>query len=112
MTSQTYADVQLIEPVATRNYLNVHYGIWSWLLTKDHKRIGILYLISVTAMFFVGGIFAFLMRLELLTPIMLFVELTQSFLSVACAPNTSTIAFDSSVSPAGVEVPCALMYSI
>ena len=68
MTSQTYADVQLIEPVATRNYLNVDYGIWSWLLTKDHKRIGILYLISVTAMFFVGGIFAFLMRLELLTP--------------------------------------------
>src|SRR5512142_2295085 len=68
MTSQTYADVQLIEPVATRNYLNVHYGIWSWLLTKDHKRIGIRYLISVTAMFFVGGVFAFLMRLELLTP--------------------------------------------
>ena len=43
-------------------------GIWSWLLTKDHMRIGILYLVLVTAIFFVGGIFAFLMRLELLAP--------------------------------------------
>ncbi|HEV8657256.1 MAG TPA: cytochrome c oxidase subunit I [Thermoanaerobaculia bacterium] len=57
-----------MEPVRTRNYLNVDFGIFSWLLTKDHKRIGILYMLSVTAMFFVGGIFAFLMRLELLTP--------------------------------------------
>ncbi len=68
MTSQTYHDVRFIEPAASRNYLNVDYGIFSWLLTKDHKRIGILYLISVTALFFVGGIFAFLLRLELLTP--------------------------------------------
>jgi cytochrome c oxidase subunit I len=68
MTSQTLHDVRFSEPPRTRNYLNVDYGIFSWLLTRDHKRIGILYLISVTAMFFVGGIFAFLMRLELLTP--------------------------------------------
>jgi cytochrome c oxidase subunit 1 len=68
VTSQTYHDVRFIEPVRTRNYLNVDFGIFSWLLTKDHKRIGILYMLSVTAMFFVGGIFAFLMRLELLTP--------------------------------------------
>jgi len=68
MTSQTYHDVRFIEPVETRNYLNVDYGIFSWLLTRDHKRIAILYMISVTAMFFVGGVFAFLMRLELLTP--------------------------------------------
>ena len=66
--SQTYHDVQFVEPAKTRNYLNNDYGIFSWLLTKDHKRIAILYLISVTTMFFVGGIFAFLMRLELLTP--------------------------------------------
>jgi cytochrome c oxidase subunit 1 len=50
------------------NYLNARYGVLSWLLTRDHKRIGILYLISVTLMFFVGGYFATLMRLELLTP--------------------------------------------
>src|SRR5262249_62216951 len=40
----------------------------SWLLTTDHKRIAILYLISVTFFFFVGGIFASLIRIHLLTP--------------------------------------------
>jgi cytochrome c oxidase subunit I len=50
------------------NYLNAEYGWKSWLLTTDHKRIAILYLISITLMFFVGGIFAVLIRLELLTP--------------------------------------------
>lgn len=68
MTSATYHDVRFTEPPESRNYLNVDYGIFSWLLTKDHKRIAILYMLSVTAMFFVGGIFAFLLRLELLTP--------------------------------------------
>ncbi len=50
------------------NYLNIDYSWKSWLLTTDHKRIAILYLISITAMFFVGGLFATLIRLELLTP--------------------------------------------
>ncbi|HEX3531622.1 MAG TPA: cytochrome c oxidase subunit I [Thermoanaerobaculia bacterium] len=50
------------------NYLNAAYGLRSWLLTKDHKRIAILYLISVTAFFALGSLFAFLIRLELLTP--------------------------------------------
>ena len=50
------------------NYLNADYGIRSWLLTTDHKRIAILYLISITFMFFVGGFAATLIRLELLTP--------------------------------------------
>jgi cytochrome c oxidase subunit 1 len=50
------------------NYLNEAYGWKSWLFTTDHKRIAVLYLISITAMFFVGGIFAMLMRIELLTP--------------------------------------------
>jgi cytochrome c oxidase subunit 1 len=40
----------------------------SWLLTKDHKRIAILYLYAVTFFFIVGGIFAALIRLELATP--------------------------------------------
>ncbi len=53
---------------AGTNYLNAGYGVKSWLLTTDHKRIGILYLLSITAFFFVGGFFALLMRLELLTP--------------------------------------------
>src|ERR1700684_1862385 len=51
-----------------RNYLNSELGLKSWLLTGDHKRIAILYLISITFFFFIGGAFAGLIRLELLTP--------------------------------------------
>jgi cytochrome c oxidase subunit I len=51
-----------------RNYLNNEHGMWSWLTTGDHKRIAMLYLISITFFFFVGGTFAGLIRLELLTP--------------------------------------------
>jgi cytochrome c oxidase subunit I len=54
-----------VEPA---NYLNHSYDIRSWLLTTDHKRVAVLYLISTTLMFFVGGFFALLIRLELLTP--------------------------------------------
>jgi cytochrome c oxidase subunit 1 len=50
------------------NYLNANYGIKSWLLTTDHKRIALLYLVSVTLFFVLGGIYAGLIRLELLTP--------------------------------------------
>src|SRR5215813_1865190 len=50
------------------HYLNAEQGVTSWLLTTDHKRIGLLYLISVTLFFFLGGLFAVLIRLELLTP--------------------------------------------
>jgi len=50
------------------NYLNAVYGVRSWLLTRDHKRIAILYLISVTIFFALGSLMAALVRLELLTP--------------------------------------------
>src|SRR5438093_10416331 len=50
------------------HYLNVNYGIRSWLFTTDHKRIAWLYLLSMTFFFFIGGFFATLIRLELLTP--------------------------------------------
>ncbi len=50
------------------NYLNATHGLKSWLLSLDHKRIGILYLIGVSSFFLLGGIFAMLIRLELLTP--------------------------------------------
>ena len=68
MSSLTLHDVRFIEPAKTRNYLNDDFGAFSWLLTRDHKRIAILYLLSVTVMFLVGGFFAVLMRVELLTP--------------------------------------------
>jgi cytochrome c oxidase subunit 1 len=56
-------------PVEPRvNYLNARYGLKSWLLTRDHKRIALLYLASVTLFFFLGGLFAVLIRLELMTP--------------------------------------------
>ena len=51
-----------------KSYLNEEYGIKSWLLTGDHKRIAILYLISITFFFVIGGVLAGLIRLELLTP--------------------------------------------
>ena len=57
-----------VQPVERSTYLNADYGIKSWLLTTDHKRIALLYLASVTAFFFLGGFFAMLIRLELLTP--------------------------------------------
>src|ERR1043165_2980889 len=51
-----------------RHYLNDGYGIRSWLLTRDHKRIALLYLATITLFFFLGGAFAVLIRLELVTP--------------------------------------------
>ncbi|MEX2016807.1 MAG: phosphatidate cytidylyltransferase [Candidatus Hydrogenedentales bacterium] len=44
-----------------RNYLNADYSLWSWLLSTDHKRIAILYMISVTLFFFMGGAAAVLL---------------------------------------------------
>lgn len=49
-------------------YLNHERGIKSWLFTLDHKRIGILYCVSLAIAFLVGGILALLVRTELLSP--------------------------------------------
>src|ERR1700704_2476846 len=53
---------------APRNYLNSDYGWRSWLFTLDHKRIALLYLVSGTFFFVIGGSFAALMRLPLVEP--------------------------------------------
>jgi cytochrome c oxidase subunit I len=50
------------------NYLSHSHGWRSWFLTLDHKRIGVLYLISIMVSFFLGGIFAMLIRTNLLSP--------------------------------------------
>ena len=50
------------------HYLNADRGVWSWLTTVDHKRIGIMYFVSVLLAFLLGGIFAMLLRIEHLTP--------------------------------------------
>jgi len=54
--------------VKRRHYLNADSTLKSWLLTTDHKRIAILYLLSVLFFFTLGAVFAGLMRLNLLTP--------------------------------------------
>jgi cytochrome c oxidase subunit 1 len=50
------------------NYLTHTRGFLSWALTLDHKRIGVMYMVAVLSSFFVGGVFALLVRTELLTP--------------------------------------------
>jgi cytochrome c oxidase subunit 1 len=55
-----------IEP--KKNYLNNGTTLKSWLLTKDHKRIAIMYLVTVSLFFMAGGLYAATIRLELLTP--------------------------------------------
>src|SRR5579863_4678829 len=63
------AVAQVPAPTESRvHYLNESYGIKSWLFTTDHKRIALLYLASITIMFFIGGFAALLMRINLLEP--------------------------------------------
>ena len=50
------------------SYLNDGYTLRSWLGTRDHKRIAILYSIAITCFFFLGGAAAALIRLDLATP--------------------------------------------
>ena len=69
MTTSTIPYVPAPPVVREREtYLNVSTGIASWLFTRDHKRIALLYLGSITLFFFIGGAAATLMRLELMTP--------------------------------------------
>ena len=53
---------------APDNYLNAGYTIRSWLLTGDHKRIAIMYILSITFFFLIGGVAAAMIRGELATP--------------------------------------------
>ncbi|MGD0964064.1 MAG: cbb3-type cytochrome c oxidase subunit I [Candidatus Acidiferrales bacterium] len=62
------ADVHEVPAESRVNYLNATYGLKSWLLTLDHKRIGLLYLATITLTFVVGGMAAVFMRLNLIEP--------------------------------------------
>ncbi|MCW9708978.1 cytochrome c oxidase subunit I [Fodinibius salsisoli] len=68
--------VQRYEPESDpdKHYLNEETGLWTWLTTVDHKKIGLMYLASITFFFFVGGIMALLVRTELWTPAKTFIE--------------------------------------
>ena len=43
-------------------------GLWSWLLTIDHKRIGVMYFGLIRLFFLIGGIYAILLRYSLMLP--------------------------------------------
>jgi cytochrome c oxidase subunit 1 len=62
------ASEDIIKPESRKNYLNAATTVKSWLLTLDHKRIGLLYLFAISFFFALGGIYAALIRLELITP--------------------------------------------
>jgi len=51
-----------------KDYLEHPKGLRSWLLTRDHKRIGVLFFFATAIALLLGGVFALLLRLELLTP--------------------------------------------
>ncbi len=68
MAAPAPAPAAPLTPPVTLDYLTERTGIASWLLTTDHKRIGLLYVAAITFFFFFGGIFALLMRLQLLSP--------------------------------------------
>jgi cytochrome c oxidase subunit 1 len=64
-TTVVFAPAEVHRP---KNYLTEETTLWSWLTTTDHKRIAILYAISITFFFFIGGIAIGIVRLELMTP--------------------------------------------
>ncbi|HEX4652614.1 MAG TPA: cytochrome c oxidase subunit I [Candidatus Udaeobacter sp.] len=68
MITATEIDIKTQGDMAPENYLSVDHSISSWLLTKDHKRIGILYLWTILFFFVIAAVAAALMRIELLTP--------------------------------------------
>jgi len=59
---------------AAPTYLQNGTTVMSWLNTRDHKRVGVMFLVSVIFFFLIGGIFALLLRFKLLEPGPFFVE--------------------------------------
>src|SRR5207249_7404863 len=68
VSDATEIDIKTAGEFARENYLSVHHGVGSWLLTKDHKRIGLLYLFTILIFFLIASVAAALMRIELVTP--------------------------------------------
>ena len=55
-------------PTTEPDFLHVTKGLKSWMLTLDHKRIGMMYLFGILGSLIVGGAFALLIRTELWAP--------------------------------------------
>jgi len=70
--STTYKKIQVRrykpEEKPDKHYLNEEKGLWAWLTTVDHKKIGLMYLASIALFFLFGGILALMIRTELWTP--------------------------------------------
>lgn len=58
----------------TNNYLTDEKGVWAWMTTVDHKKIGIMYLVAVAFFFALAGFLAIALRTELWTPAKTFIE--------------------------------------
>ncbi len=75
----TQVDIPVESPVRPvqhldKNFINHSKGFLSWALTLDHKRIGLMYLVGISLSFFLGGLFALAIRLELFSPGMQFMD--------------------------------------
>ena len=55
-------------PGAPHTAYDEHSGIWGWLATVDHKRIGVLYLFTALTFFIIGGLEAVIIRAQLQGP--------------------------------------------
>jgi cytochrome c oxidase subunit 1 len=62
------ATIVAAPPYASASTESANTGLWSWLTTVDHKRIGVLYLITALVFFVIGGLEAFLIRAQLAVP--------------------------------------------
>jgi cytochrome c oxidase subunit 1 len=68
MTTISYVSLDPEAPQLERDYLRAETSVRSWLLTRDHKRIAIMFMVATALSLVLGGTFALLMRIELLTP--------------------------------------------
>jgi len=68
MSASVITSESVAGPSGADNYLTHRRGIRSWIFTLDHKRIGVMYLVSIIIALFLGGLFALLVRAELLGP--------------------------------------------
>src|SRR5437588_10497029 len=68
ITESIAATIEPRRPEAEEDYLSAGHTVASWLLTTDHKRIGLLYLLSILVFFTIAAVAAALMRIELITP--------------------------------------------
>jgi hypothetical protein len=97
MTDAAIADAAVETQPAS--YLGAGHTLLSWLTTTDHKRIAVLYAISITFFFFIGGIAIALVRLELMMPQGLFLTSDAFNRLILVAWHHHGVVFPGSVDP-------------